>query len=81
MVKNRIKHLRFQNQDQKSDLKQEIEQTLKKNEDDHRIKERELKTDNRGLNVKLKEQELGHYDYVYAMNFDFDQKSTELRQG
>lgn len=46
-----------------------------------------MKTDKLSLDIavlllkKVKEQELGHYDYIYAMNLDFDQKSTELRQG
>ena len=44
----------FQNQDQQSELRKEVEVTLKQLEDEHRTKERELKTDNRGLQVQVK---------------------------
>lgn len=43
----------FQNQDQQSELKKEVEITLKQLEDEHRTKERELKTDNRALKVQV----------------------------
>jgi len=43
----------FQNQDQQAELKKDVEVTLKQNEDDHRIKERELKTDNRYLKTQV----------------------------
>jgi hypothetical protein len=60
-------------------LKKEVEVTLKQLEDEHRIKERELKTDNRNLQVQVKEQELGHLDYMYSMQLEADRKMTELR--
>ena len=43
-------------QDQESELRKDVEITLKQLEDEHRIKERSLKTDIRSLNVMLKEQ-------------------------
>lgn len=49
----RIRHLLFQNQDQQSELRKEVEITLKQLEDEHRTKERELKTDNRALKVQV----------------------------
>lgn len=55
LYKQKIKHLQFQNQDQQSQLKKEVEVTLKQLEDEHRVKERELKTDNRDLQVRVKE--------------------------
>lgn len=60
-------------------MKKEVEVTLKQLEDEHRIKERELKTDNRNLQVQVKEQELGHLDYMYSMQLEADRKMTELR--
>lgn len=53
---------------------------MKQLEDEHRTKERELKTDNRALKVQLKEQEVGHYDYEFALKSDHDKKMTNLRQ-
>ena len=67
----------FQNQDQQAELKKDVEVTLKQNEDDHRIKERELKTDNRYLKTQVefiwqyKEQELSHLDYNFALNAEW----------
>lgn len=53
--------------------------TLKQLEDEHRVKERELKTDNRNLKIQLNEQEIGHLDYTYAMKLEEDRLMTELR--
>ena len=57
-----------------------MEVTLKQLEDDHRLKEREFKTDNRTLKIILKEQQLSHFDYVFALKTEFDKQSTLLRQ-
>ena len=40
--------------------------------DEHRFKERELKTDNRYLSVSDKEQELSNLDYLYSMQLEAD---------
>ncbi|KRX07161.1 hypothetical protein PPERSA_00071 [Pseudocohnilembus persalinus] len=81
VYKQKIKHLLFQNQDQQSELKKDVEITLKQLEDEHRIKSRELKTDTRSLKVIKKEQEVSQHDYVmYALNFDFSKKFLSLRQ-
>jgi len=56
-----------------------VEITLKQGEDEHRIKERELKTDIHSLKTQNKEQELSHNDYVFALNTDFSKKQTNLR--
>ena len=79
LYKQKIKHHQFQNQDQQTQLKKEVEITLKQLEDEHRIKERELKTDNRNLKIQLNEQEIGHSDYTYAMKLEEDRMMTELR--
>lgn len=52
-------------QDQQSELRKDVEVTLKQLEDEHRIKERSLKTDIRSLHVMLKEQEMSHEDYMF----------------
>jgi hypothetical protein len=80
VYKQKIKHLLFQNQDQQAELKKDVEVTLKQLEDEHLIKNRELKTDNRALKVIKKEQELSHIDYTFALEQDLDRQSTLLRQ-
>lgn len=79
LYKQKIKHHQFQNQDQQTQLKKEVEVTLKQIEDEHRIKERELKNDNRNLKIQLNEQETSHLDYTYAMKLEEDRMMTELR--
>lgn len=48
-------------------MRKDVEITLKQLEEEHRIKERELKTDVRALHVNLKEQELSNEDYKFAL--------------
>ena len=64
-------------QDQESELRKDVEITLKQLEDEHRIKERSLKTDIRSLNVMLKEQEMSQEDYTFALKLDNDKKYNE----
>lgn len=54
--------------------------TLKQREDEHRYKERELKFDNRTAKGQVKEQEINHNEYIFALTSDFNRKQTELRQ-
>jgi hypothetical protein len=49
-------------------------------EDEHRLKDRELKTDIRTLKVMQKEQDLAHNDYMFALKTEFDRQTTVLRQ-
>ena len=77
----RVKHLLFENQDNQTNLKKDVEVTLKQREDEHRYKERELKFDNRTAKVQVKEQEMNHVEYTFALTSDFNRKQTELRQG
>ena len=71
----------FENQDNQTNLKKDVEVTLKQREDEHRYKERELKFDNRTAKVQVKEQEMNHVEYTFALTSDFNRKQTELRQG
>jgi len=48
-------------------LKKEAQITLKNNEDEHRINERELKQDLRSLKISKKEQENRHNEYLNAL--------------
>jgi hypothetical protein len=76
----RIKHQLFQNQDSLSELTKDVEITLKQLEDEHRIKERELKTDIRSLQINLREQELSNNDFRFALKVEHDKRTTMQRQ-
>lgn len=80
LYKQKIKHILLINQDQQSELRKDVEVTLKQLEDEHRIKERALKTDIRALSVSLKEQELSQENYTFALKAENDKRQTELRQ-
>jgi hypothetical protein len=60
IFKQRVKHLVFQNLDQLTELKKEAQIELKNNEDEHRVNQRELKSDIRSLKIQKKEQEVRH---------------------
>lgn len=62
--------------DQQSELRKDVEITLKQLEDEHRIRERALKTDLRSLHVMLKEQEMSHEDYTFALKAENDKNQT-----
>lgn len=55
IMKQKLKHLVFQNLDKLTALKKEQQITLKNSEDEHRIQQRELKQDLRALKVSKKE--------------------------
>lgn len=73
---SRIKHILLINQDQQSEIRKDVEVTLKQLEDEHRIKERALKTDIRALHVSLKEQELSQENYTFALKAENDKRQT-----
>ena len=78
--KQMIKHVRFQDLDQLTDLKIQQEVQLKSEEDRHRVEARHLKADSRALKVQEKEQELRHQNYIKVMQKDYDRRLTTLRQ-
>jgi len=80
IYKQKVKHLLFENQDAQSNLKKDVEVTLKQREDDHRIKERELKFDYRNSKQQVKEQEVNQVEYAFALTSDSSKKQTEARQ-
>ena len=80
IYKQRLKHLIFQNLDQLTQLKKEAQITLKNTEDEHRITERELKQDLRGLNVAKKEQHVRHHEYLNSLTRHYNQKATDKRK-
>lgn len=80
MYKQKIKHLLFQNQDYHADMRIRQEIELKQAEDQNRIIMRDLESDNRDLKKKLKEQELSHNNYKFAMEFENAKQKIFLRQ-
>ena len=70
----------FQNQDNQTDLKIDVEFTLKNLENQHRVDKREFKFDNSSLKVQEKEQELNQNEYVFALKMDYDKNTTQLSQ-
>eukprot|EP00826_Nyctotherus_ovalis_P023055 TRINITY_DN17755_c0_g1_i1.p1 TRINITY_DN17755_c0_g1~~TRINITY_DN17755_c0_g1_i1.p1 ORF type:complete len:347 (+),score=143.58 TRINITY_DN17755_c0_g1_i1:191-1231(+) len=78
--KQMIKHVRFQDLDQLTDLKIQQEIQLKNEEDRNRVEARQLKADVRSLKVQGKEQEVRNEDYIKALEKDYDKKLTTLRQ-
>lgn len=61
-------------------MKIQQENELKQAEDQNRIIMRDLQSDNRDLKKKLKEQEMSHNNYKFAMSFENAKKKTLLRQ-
>lgn len=80
LYKQKVKHLIFQNQDHHGEMKIVLEQNLKQLEDQHRVEERELVIDNRYLKRKLREQDMGNENFLFALKFDSDKNNTLARQ-
>jgi hypothetical protein len=80
MFQQRLKHLRYHQQDEVVELKTDSELTLKLQEDHHRITEAEIKKDKRSLKVEMKEAEVGQEDFIRMLKLEQDQKILELRQ-
>merc|ERR1712093_634717 len=80
MFQQRLKHLRFHQQDEIVELKTDAELALKLEEDQHRLTEAEIKKDKRTLKVMMKEAEVAQEDFIRMLKLEQDQKILELRQ-
>merc|ERR1719161_2599239 len=80
MFQQRLKHLRYHQQDEVVELKTESELALKLQEDHHRITEAEIKKDKRALKVEMKEAEVSQDDFIRMLKLEQDQKILDLRQ-
>jgi len=80
MFQQRLKHLRYHQQDEVVELKTDAEVALKLQEDHHRVTEAEIKKDKRSLKVEKKEAEVSQDDFVRALKLEQDQRILELRQ-
>merc|ERR1719265_1704032 len=80
MFQQRLKHLRYHQQDEVVELKTDAELALKLQEDHHRVTECEIKKDKRALKVEMKESEISQEDFIRMLKLEQDQKILELRQ-
>merc|ERR1719236_427134 len=80
MFQQRLKHLRYHQQDEVVELKTDAELALKLQEDHHRVTEAEIKKDKRALKVEMKEAEVSQEDFIRMLKLEQDQRILELRQ-
>lgn len=80
MFQQRLKHLRYHQQDEVVELKTDSEMTLKLQEDHHRVTEAEIKKDKRALKIDMKESEVAQEDFIRMLKLEQDQKILQLRQ-
>merc|ERR1719460_1923249 len=80
MFQQRLKHLRYHQQDEVVELKTDAELTLKLQEDHDRITEAEIKKDKRSLKVQYKEADVAQEEFIRMLKLEQDQKILELRQ-
>jgi hypothetical protein len=64
VMKQKVKHLLYEHQNNLAQLKSEAQLDLKVNQETHDDAERELRHDKRNLKVTLKEEELAHEDVI-----------------
>merc|ERR1719161_3479669 len=80
MFQQKLKHLRYHQQDEVVELKTDAELALKLQEDHHRVTEAEIQKDKRALKVEMKEAEVSQDDFIRMLKLEQDQKILELRQ-
>lgn len=80
MFQQRLKHLRYHQQDEIVELKTDSEMGLKLQEDHHRVTEAEIRKDKRALKVEMKEAEVAQEDFIRMLKLEQDQHILELRQ-
>eukprot|EP00620_Florenciella_sp_RCC1587_P023052 CAMPEP_0182567730 /NCGR_PEP_ID=MMETSP1324-20130603/8866_1 /TAXON_ID=236786 /ORGANISM="Florenciella sp., Strain RCC1587" /LENGTH=472 /DNA_ID=CAMNT_0024781771 /DNA_START=57 /DNA_END=1475 /DNA_ORIENTATION=+ len=80
IYKQRVKHLLYEFQNEKTLKKTGAEMALKLAQDDHRAGASELKQDRRALRIEVKEMELAHGDFIKSLKQQQDRSITSLRQ-
>lgn len=80
MFQQRLKHLRYHQQDEVVELKTDAEMALKLQEDHHRVTEAEIKKDKRSLKVEWKGAQVSQEDFMRMLKLEQDQNILELRQ-
>jgi hypothetical protein len=64
VMKQKVKHLLYEHQNNLAQLKSEAQLDLKINQETHDDSERDLRHDKRNLKITLKEDELAHEDVI-----------------
>lgn len=77
--REKVKQMLYQKQDDHAETVYDIENKLKGIENGNIKQENELITDNRGLKIVSKEQELGHKNYEFNLKIDSNKTSTMIR--
>ena len=67
VYKQRVKHLLYEHQDERTRQKLSAQVSLKVSQGDYRSSEAELKADKRTLKVELKELQLAHEDFIVGL--------------
>merc|ERR1719271_1462503 len=82
MFQQRLKHLRYHQQDEVVELKTDAELALKLQEDHHRVTEAEIKKDKRALKVEMKEAEVAQEDFIRMLKLrqEFDRRARDMQQ-
>lgn len=80
MIQQRLKHLRYDQQDEMVELQSAAELALKLLEDQHRIAEAEFGKDKRTLKIQMKEAEIAQEEFVRMLKLENDKKILELRK-
>eukprot|EP00397_Hematodinium_sp_SG-2012_P024604 GEMP01025633.1.p1 GENE.GEMP01025633.1~~GEMP01025633.1.p1 ORF type:complete len:478 (+),score=113.13 GEMP01025633.1:44-1435(+) len=80
MFQQRLKHLRYHEQDEISSLKIESEKALQLEEGCHAYDFQDAGKDSRSLKVELKEVEISQEDFIRMLKLEQDTKIFELRQ-
>lgn len=79
IYKQRVKHLLFEFQNEKTLKQTGGEVVLKLAQDDHRAVEADLKADRRSMRMQLKEMDLAHDDFLRSLKQQQDRNITQLR--
>eukprot|EP00921_Rhytidocystis_pertsovi_P013708 GHVQ01022264.1.p1 GENE.GHVQ01022264.1~~GHVQ01022264.1.p1 ORF type:complete len:467 (-),score=84.18 GHVQ01022264.1:1436-2836(-) len=80
LYKQRLKHLRYHQQDELVNFKSQAEIALKLQEDDHRTQDQQLQNDQRTLKVQTREIAYAHDAFVTMLKLRQGQVKVELRQ-
>ncbi|CAD7922916.1 unnamed protein product [Amoebophrya sp. A120] len=79
MFQQRLKHLRYHEQDEVVELKQQNEYKLKLQEDRHRLAEGEVRKDKGAVKKEVRTQEVQVEEYIRSLKLQQDAKIQQLR--
>lgn len=79
LYRERVKQVMLLKERNNAERVLEIEGVVRDLEDENRILERELATDNRGVGRELKEHELNHRNFLFNMKLQGDKTSTIIQ--